>query len=30
MDKHRTDVFELNNLQRRYLGLDEVQPHWEG
>lgn len=29
MDKHRTDVFELNNLQRRYLGLDEVQPHWD-
>ena len=22
-------VFELSNLQRRYLGLDEVQPEWE-
>ena len=21
--------FELNNLQRRYLGLDEVMPHWD-
>lgn len=21
--------FELNNLQRRHLGLDEVQPHWD-
>lgn len=29
MDNHKTDIFELNNLQRRYLGLDEVQPHWD-